>query len=61
MVTITKLRHDYFKVNEKYIRIKEGSLIFSNGEAFTEIEKKCFEDFRKKIEDGLKISKTVTS
>lgn len=63
MVTITKLRaKDYFKVNEKYVKIKkDGAPTVSVGESLNEVELKSFQDFHKKLESGLKISKTVTA
>lgn len=62
MVTITKLRaKDFFKVNKKYVKIKEGAPTLSVGEPLNEVELKSIQDFYKKLESGLKISKTVTT
>jgi hypothetical protein len=61
MVTIEKLRKDYFKVNQKYVKLKNGIPTLSSGESLTDIEEKCLQDFNNKIEAGLKIYKTVTA
>lgn len=61
MVTITKLRNDYFKVNEKYVKIRDNKPTLSDGLTLNQEEDKYFNDFLRKIDSGLKISKTVTA
>lgn len=58
MVTITKLRSDYLKVNEKYVRVTDQFLIITaegSSSDLTETEKRYFLDYCEKIEAGLKI------
>lgn len=59
MVTITKLKSDYFKVNEKYVKIRDNKPTLSDGLTLNQDEDEGLNLFLRKIESGLKISKTV--
>lgn len=59
MITITKLKSDYFKVNEKYVKIRDNKPTLSDGLTLNQDEDEGLNLFLRKIESGLKISKTV--